>query len=80
MVHVCFARALTLIIRSTQSIGRNITHQKSHKVEFSWKLPPRIHWTIPVNIHGKSDNPLESTTDKYNYVGKCHCTSIGDCN
>ena len=32
---------------------------------------------MPVEIHWTSDNPLESTTDKWSYVGKCHRKSIG---
>ena len=29
------------------------------------KLMPNVYWTIPVQIHRTSDNPLEHTTSNY---------------
>ena len=34
------------------------------KVKFPWKMPLEVLWTIPVEIHWKSDDPLDNTTDK----------------
>ena len=51
-----------------------ITKMRIHR-----KLPLKIHLTILGEIHWKSDNPLEDTTDKWNSVGKCRWKSIGQC-
>ena len=40
-------------------------------VKFRWKMPLKVHW--------QSDNPLDDTTDKWNYVGKCRWQSIAKC-
>ena len=39
-------------------------YTRNHRSEVRLKTPLKVHWTIPVNIHLKSDNPLEHTTDK----------------
>ena len=44
-----------------------------------WKVPLKIRWTIPVKFHWTSDNPLENTTGKLRFVGKCRWQSIGKC-
>ena len=42
-----------------------------------WKMPLKVHWEIPVKIHRNSRNPLENTTEQWNYVGKCRWKSMG---
>ena len=50
--------------RAIRWSGQNITHQKSQQMKSIGKLQLTIHWTIPVNIHWTSDNPLDNTADK----------------
>ena len=53
-------------------------HNRSHKSE----NPMENATESPLDsseIHWESDNPLGSTTDKWNYVGKYHWQSVGKC-
>ena len=52
--------------------GQKIAHPISQTINNYLKMPPKIHWNIPLNIHWTSDNPLEHTTDTRNYIGRCH--------
>ena len=40
--------------------------REEHPLEYATEHPL---WTIPVNIHWTSDNPLEHTSEKWNSVG-----------
>ena len=42
------------------------------QVKLHCKMPLKVHWTFPVNIHLESDNHLENTTEKGTSVGKHH--------
>ena len=52
--------------------GRKDHTPEVTEVILCWNMPVNIHWNSPVNIHWTSDNPLERTTDKCQFVGKCH--------
>ena len=48
--------------------GQNITPEIA-KVKFHWTVPGSVRWALPLSIHWESDNPLEHTTEQWNYVG-----------
>ena len=59
--------------RAGDKAGGKILHTRSHKdenmLENATESPLDL---FPVKIHWESDNPLENTPEKCNYVGKCH--------
>ena len=42
------------------NIGAKDNTPEIAKVKFRRRMPRRVHWKIPVEIHRASDNPLEN--------------------
>ena len=59
-------------LRAVPSLGANDYTPDLTRVKFHEKMSLRIHWTLPVKIHWKSDNPLGNTAEESNPIEKCH--------
>ena len=62
---------ITLYRSIVKQSGRNIAHNESQK----WNSIGNCHWESIRHFLWESDNPLEPSTAKCQFVGKCHWTS-----
>ena len=60
------ARTLMLTNAPIPFLGTPIVPLKTRtdKINCYWKVPVNVHWAFAVSIHGKSEYPLQHTTEK----------------
>ena len=74
-IHICMCVCIYIYI---YIYIYSVLHTRIRKQEHPSDNATEIHWTIPVIIHWTSQHPLEHTTDKKHFVGKCRWKSIGE--